>query len=550
MQLEPKSLQTLFFKAFETFRHKTIFKQIHKGQVIKTSYGTFENIVNQWVNIFSHYDIKPGDRIGLLARSSPHWIQGFVAALFSKATVVCLDVGLDDPQLIRLIEQSELKLLLVATHDHVNFTRVAYASVTTLDLDNNLKPLLETGSHLRNLRDKDPSIACILFTSGTTGLFKGVILEHSAIIASTISNQKMIHVTPQDSVLCVLPAHHVYGLLCTVIMPIVLGATLCYPEKLEGPSLLQAFTLTKPTIIVGVPRVFQLFSSKIDSEISKKPSLLKKVIHFLLKGNWILRQKINLNMGKFFFHPIHKSFGGRVRLCVSGGAPLDSVIFQKLNGYGFTIMEGYGLTETCASVVANPVKKPKAGSVGLPVFGAELRLNPTSEALHEGEGEICIRGPMLMRGYFRDENSTRDAIKEGWYHTGDLGRRDSEGYVYITGRIKELIVLANGKKVMPSMVEDYFSEMPGVSDFALVGIARSDNNGEELHAAVVIDPQAIKAQGIASVQRQIEQEIRTRLSKLPEWWRFKKIHFLEAIPRTTTLKIKRKVLSKVLSDSL
>lgn len=238
--------------------------------------------------------------------------------------------------------------------------------------------------------------------------------------------------------------------------------------------------------------------------------------------------------------------GSKIRLLVSGGAALDLKLFTRLYSFGFNLIEGYGLTETCASIIVNPIRKPKAGSVGIPVPGIEIKIFDHMD--NTTEGEICVRGPLLMKSYFRDNTATQEAFKGGWYHTGDLGYVDEEGYVFVTGRIKELIVLANGKKVMPSMVENYFSDLPATKDFALVGIQKSQETGEELHAVVVIDEEATTSASVEDLQNLIEQEIRTRLARLPEWWRFKKVHFLEVIPRTTTLKVKRKALAHLLYE--
>lgn len=540
------NLHNFFTQIFQEHSHQVLIRDIKKGQIIRTTYEQFGYEVQAWANALMHYDIQPGDRIGILARSSPNWLKAFIAASHTKATIVCLDVGLDDAQLIRLIEQSELKLLLIASNDEVTFTKVAYAGVTTLDIDKKLREIHQTNSHLRTLRDTDPSIACILYTSGTTGLFKGVLLEHSAILASISGNIRITSVGPADQFLCILPAHHVYGLICLLMSPLVTGASILFPERLDGPALLQALALSKPTIIVGVPRVYQLFGNKIDSEIAKKPSAIRGIIYSLIKLNYQLRKMFNINFGKYLFFKVHKTFGGHVRLLVSGGAALDSKLFDKLYGFGFNLIEGYGLTETCASIIVNPVQKPKSGSVGMPVPNIEIKIADQPDNM--GEGEICARGALLMRGYFRDETSTYEAFKDGWYHTGDLGYIDEEGYVFITGRIKELIVLANGKKVMPTMVETYFSDIPGTNDFALVGMPKADGAGEELHAVVVVDNTAITHLTLKDIQTTIESDIRHRLSRLPEWWRFKKVHFLEIIPRTTTLKVKRKALAQLLHE--
>ncbi|MCZ6632965.1 MAG: AMP-binding protein, partial [bacterium] len=245
------------------------------------------------------------------------------------------------------------------------------------------------------------------------------------------------------------------------------------------------------------------------------------------------------NPGPTLFRTVHQAFGGSLRLCCSGAAPLPLEILHGLEKLGFNVTEAYGLTEASGVSTVNSVSRRRAGTVGPPISQTEVRIaNPTPSS---GEGEICIRGPVLMRGYFRDKATTSQVIRDGWLHTGDLGRMDRYGYLTVTGRLKELIVTSGGKNVSPPDVERRYSDLPGVAELAVFGLPAKEGYGEEVHAAVVLDPNADPA----SLQQAVETAVQERASQIPAYMRIQRIHILSEMPKTTTLKVKRGKLKQL-----
>ena len=278
--------------------------------------------------------------------------------------------------------------------------------------------------------------ALILYTSGTTGEPKGVMLSFKNLLSNIKAIEKVGVAGKEDRTLALLPFHHSYPLMVTMLVPLYLGATIVFLERLSSEELLKALKEHKITILVGVPRLYQLLHQRIMEGIRSNPlgNLLFAISPFL-----------NPPLRRLLFKRVHKAFGGRIKYLVSGGAKLPVDIALDLNRLGFTILEGYGLTETSPIVSFNPPQRPKLGSVGLPIEEVYVKISE--------EGEVLVRGVNVMQGYYKKPEETKKAFKDGWFMTGDLGYLDQEGYLYITGRKKEILVLSGGKKVNPEELE-------------------------------------------------------------------------------------------------
>src|SRR5205085_6893462 len=245
-------------------------------------------------------------------------------------------------------------------------------------------------------------------------------------------------------------------------------------------------------------------------------------MRLLAKANYELRTRAGFDVGQLLFLPVHEGFGGRIRYLISGGSALPAEVLEAFTGMGFSFFEGYGLTETAPVLtVTSPKKKPIAGSVGQPLPGIEVKIDEPDATT--GVGEVIARGRNVMAGYWQDEGATAQAIRDGWFHTGDLGRFDDEGNLHLVGRSKDVIVDANGKNVYPDEIEDLYRDSPFIKELSVVGVA--DGVGEQVACAVVPDMEQDPALSRAEVQTRIEDHFRKVSADLPIWKRVRGVHF-------------------------
>jgi long-chain acyl-CoA synthetase len=333
-----------------------------------------------------------------------------------------------------------------------------------------------------------------------------------------------------------------------VLFPLYLGGQVVFADTLKRSEILQALEEAGITILATVPQFFYLFHDRIEDELSGKPFLVRKAFRWLLLLNGLLRRVAGLNAGRLLFGKVHESFGSKLRLFVSGGSAFDPQVAQDFHDMGFTILQGYGLTETTGGCVVTRVKNNVIGSAGQPLKGVELRiLDPDGS----GVGEVLIRGPVVMKGYYRNPVATGEVMSDGWFHSGDLGRLDREGNLFITGRKKEVIVLPNGKNIYPDEVEAHYLQSPFLKEAAVLGIAEpgSHERGERLHAVVVPDFNYLKAKRIANAREILRDEIGRLSGQLPKYKRLMSYQIQqEPLPRTTTRKIKRLELKRLIES--
>ncbi|MBI5025357.1 MAG: AMP-binding protein [Nitrospirae bacterium] len=386
----------------------------------------------------------------------------------------------------------------------------------------------------------ETDVASIVYTSGTTGIPKGVALTHKNFCFDAFSIIEAGLMSRDDNVLGILPLHHTYPFMTTFLTPLFAGATVTYLTTLKGPEIVKTMRECGITIFEGVPQIFDMLLRGIYSKMGK--ILLKGL--FYISG-WV-REKTGLNLGKILFSKIHKSFGQKFRFFASGGAKLDPDVARGFFSLGFTILEGYGLTETSPVATFNPEKKPKLGSVGLPIPGVEITiLNPDKE----GIGEIAIKGPIVMKGYYLNPEATEKAIRDGWFMTGDLGYKDTEGYLYITGRLKEVIVLSSGKNLYPEEIEKHYLNTPFVKEICVIGLETRPGVTDSLQAIVVPNFDYLKEQKIANFNEALKWEINSLSLKLPPYKRIKGYRVLtEPLPKTPLGKVRRFMIKELLEE--
>lgn len=518
---------------------------IQKGDEDKITYQELWDKIQEWAKLLQTTGIKSGDRIAILGSNSIEWAIAFFAIHVCSCTPVLIDSKLEGKDYENLIDMADPQLIVVNKKFFQKISLSKLSKIPVLDLDQNLSPLSTSQTIEQNARDGNSSIAVILFTSGTTGLFRGVMLDHTALIYGIKAGEYASDAKQGDRFLILLPFTHIFGLVVCLLTPLCLRGTLIMISQIQSEAILKALKETKPMFFPMVPRLLDLIYIKIKQKIFDQPSWLQKLIRTLMFFCKKSRELTGINIGKFIFFPIHRMFGGHLKALLSGGASLAKEVFWDLEALGFTILEGYGLSETAAISICTTIydRHRQPGSVGKPVPWMELKLDPP-----DLEGEILLRGPMLMQGYFRDEEGSRRAFKEGWFCTGDLGKIDDNGYVYLTGRLKEIIVTASGKKAMPQDIEKRYQGIDGIEEMAVFGMPSSISTVDEIHAAIVIINITTDKLSPPQFYEQIVNQILKRSEEVPAHLRIYKIHRVDSIPKTSTLKIRRLVLRDMLKN--
>src|SRR5678815_1895481 len=389
------------------------------------------------------------------------------------------------------------------------------------------------------------SVASLIFTSGTTGQPKGVMLSHRNLTSMVSMLSSVFDMSTKDGVLSVLPLHHTFEFSTGFLTPLSRGAQITYLPELTSDALARAIKNGHVTGMVGVPALWELLHRRIKNRLYEKSDWIGKTADALIKGNFWLRENTPFNFGPVVFYPIHEGLGGRIRYFISGGSALSEKIQRDFHGLGFTILEGYGLTEASPVLtVTRPENGMLTGTVGKPLPGVEVRIADPDPS---GVGEVLARGPNVMLGYYEDETATRKTLVERWLHTGDLGRVDDEGNLYLVGRSKEIIVDTNGKNVYPDELEELYQDSVYVKELSIVGLA--DGIGEKVACLVVPDDEYDISLSRAALHRLVEEHFREVSASLPYFKRVKVLHFTDIeLPRTATRKVKRREVVQIMES--
>ena len=539
------------------FRGKVAYSYRKKPSRTEATKVTFEE-VREDVARFSTSILANGlgrKHVALIGKLSYPWICAYLSLLACGAVVVPLDADWTEEDLAATVERADCEALFCSDDIMRNKApailknekiRIAL-SLDEGDGENNLSRWIDEGECLR--RDGDRSyenerlhpgeLAMLAFTSGTTGKGKGVMLSQTAILDDVASVLQIISATPKT--IGLLPAHHTFGSNLNLI------GHLCHGSEMYLSSgvryLLKELKEQKPGHLILVPLFLESFRRKIQDSIREKK--LEKEFATLVKVSNALR-KTGVDIRRRLFKGILDTFGGELSLVVSGGAPLSPSLVKFFDNIGITILNGYGITECAPVIAANLNKRQKEGSVGmvLPLDTIKIRQpNP------QGEGEICVKGNNVMLGYYKDPEATEAAFDEdGYFRTGDIGKLDEEGWLYITGRMKNLIILSNGKNVYPEEIETTLSAIPGVAEVVVYeGESRRGVTYNTVVAEIFPDEEFIKKNGIENTQEYFQPHIQDyNRSAVP----YKKIGLLkvrtEDFPKNTLRKIMRFKIDKTI----
>ena len=540
--VDEKHIFSAFEQSANRFSSKAAlsFRQDHSN-----SFLDYRQLFSQSIrlgHLLRNQGVQPDDKVALLLDNQPEFPLAFFAVMSCGAVAVPLDVQTPTEDLSRILSHCSAKLL-ITNEKRADLFRPEVLGrpvlvVDSLNFQQELRQAPEDNDF--SIPDVEDKTAVIFYTSGTTAQPKGVMLSHQNLLENFSAIKAMDIVSESDVVVSLLPLHHAYAFTTTLLTPLLTGATVVYSPGYSSAELSRCMRDTGATILVGVPQLLALLERSIQQKIQSLPTGKRTILHIMTKMAVRLRQGFGINLSTKLFHQIHQVFGGQLRFLISGGAKLDENVAKHLYAWGFTILEGYGLTETAPVAAFNPIDAPRIGTVGKPLSNVEIQiLGPDAQ----GVGEVLIKGPNVMQGYYNNPDETRAVLKDGWFYSGDLGCFDQDGYLKIVGRKKELIVLSNGKNIVPEELEQYYGQNPYIQELAVLAAKGQGFSAgtDQLVAVIVIDEDHFlrKNEG-GSIHNRIKWELDNLTEKLPTYKRICGfVITTEPLPRTRLGKIKR-----------
>jgi long-chain acyl-CoA synthetase len=523
--------------------HRTASKQSTKPALIYKQNDQYKTIDYQTILKWSaacgeflrSHNIKTGDKIALVLENAPSFVWFFFGIMSEGGVAVPLDIQYSDEQITRLVRHSDAKLL-ITNSKRISGLRsmlsgIPCYAVDTLALDEK-KDVTAIKSPVNNFK-----LAALFYTSGTTDAPKAVMLSHANLLSNinAVRELKIIH--SGDVFISLLPLHHTYSFTTTLLLPLLSGAAIAYPKSLLSADILDCLRSTHASLFVGVPQLFVLLHRSIREKLDRAPLFMRVFINGLAGTAFKLRRLTGINLSKLLFKKIHTNFGGGLRFMVSGGARLDPAVETDFYRWGFSLLEGYGLTETSPVVCFMSPRKIKFGSVGRPLPGVKVKINDADE---NGTGEVAVKGDNVMQGYYKDDAQTGQVLKDGWFFTGDLGYIDRDGFLFLTGRKKELLILPNGENLNPENIEAHYLHSPFIKE---IGILSHD---EQLVAVIFADEEHFREEKVADLRGRLRWEIENFSEELPSYQRIRGfVISKEPLPRTRLGKLQRFQLPEI-----
>ena len=540
-----------------------IFKTEEKGKFRTITHKEFRENINALGTTLIQMGLKD-KRIALISENRYEWELSYLAVASGVGVIVPLDKALPDNELESLILRSQVEAIIYSSKYDVIMNTLREKKNTNLkyfismDLEENTqgiyaeKALVEKGKKLLTDGNKtyidakidSEKMGIMLFTSGTTAMSKAVMLSHKNLVTNVMDIIQRFDLTDEDRFLSFLPLHHVFECTVGFLYPISIGGSIAFCEGVK--HMAENIKEFEITAMISVPAVFDIIYRKVMKTIEKKGKLAtlekgKKVSQFLLK--------MKIDLRKQLFKEVHESLGPKLKLVVTGGAALDPETEKGFNDLGFDVEQGYGLTETAPVIAAETPKCRRLGSIGKKFPSVEVKIDDPDE---EGIGELMAKGPSIMLGYYENEEATKSALEsDGWFHTGDLARIDKDGFIYISGRKKSVIVLNNGKNVFPEEIETLLNKVEGIKE-TFVFEKKEDDGDVKVCVEIVYDKELIKElyniEGEENIKEFLWDKVKEVNKLMPKYKYVREMVITEEpLIKTTTLKIKRhEELKKVL----
>lgn len=527
---------------------RTAFAARQGGAWKSMTFAEVDRAARELASALIEFGFSAGDRIAILCGSRPEWAIGFYAALGTGGVVVPLDSKLSAAELIPIVKDAAPNLLMISPEfEDIADELVANTSVGNVILMADDSSRYGSYRHLsarrsHPMRQHLPNeLAVLTYTSGTTGEPKGVMTTMGNLVHQIDAIGSVCAVTPDDRFVSILPMNHLFELTGGMLMPLCSGAKVAYVGSLFPTEIADAMQMHAATKMLVVPLFLRMVKKGIERTISKMSLAKRLVFKALFALMWLLPFSA---VKRRVFGAIHDQFGGALDYFVAGGAALDVETISFFDRLGLPILQGYGLTETSPVCTVNPTSDNRPGSVGKPLEDVEIRIT--------GDGEILVRGPNLMRGYYKRPDLTREVVdSEGWLHTGDRGYLDEDGFLYITGRIKNLIVLGSGKNVQPEEVESRL-ESEAFDEVCVLGVAVGSGmrEGCEEVCAVVVPTEEMKLRHNGELSDVARNHVMEMSRALADYKRPTQVFVSPTpLPKTATQKVKRRDVARWIHDT-
>lgn len=538
-----------------------MYKDEHKEPFKTMTYAEFKAEQNAIGAALIERGFK-GSKIAVIGENSHRWALSYYSVVCGVGVIVPIDRNLEPGEITNLLERADVEaifaspklaptvvplldelplvkqvIIMAAPNDEVDELITDNRLITMSQLVAEGKELVSEGKQgYIDAQINADDLSTILFTSGTTGLAKGVMLSHRNLSQNVFNMSKYVHIPEAGRVLDVLPMHHVYEMTCTVMTSFYQGATVVICEGLK--YIQKNFVEAECNIMLGVPLIFENIYRKIwtNAEKSGSTDKLRRAIGMSMK----LDLRNNRAVTKRLFKAVHGIFGESLHLLIAGGAAIDPNVIAEFEAMGLPMMQGYGMTENSPIIAVNQDRYGKAASVGKPMPGTEVRIIDKDSS---GIGEVICKGPSVMMGYYKDAENTAKTIKDGWLYTGDYGYFDEDGFLYITGRKKNVIVTKGGKNIFPEEVEYYLLLSDYICEVIVYGKPEEVKDDLICTAIMYPDYKALEEAGAENDEdkyKLLKEAVEEANSKMPPYKRVKRIEIREDdFIKTTTLKIKR-----------
>lgn len=465
------TLPEMFRITAERYPDRPCFTDFVPERVTRTYTEALKNI-ETLANWLAASGITKGSHVAVTGKNSSEWATVYLATLFAGGTIIPIDYGLHEPEIENLLNTARPLFFFVDEEKYDHFSKhTCGAQVFSLSpkYSDTYVYSLETSSKATITPATEMDTAAILFTSGTTGIPKGVMLSHRNLVSDCYIAQTNLDLFPTDVFYALLPIHHSYTMQAAFIEPLSVGAEVVFGKTMAVTRMLKELKEGKITILLGVPLLFNKLLAGILKGIKDKGAAVNGIMHFLMGVSYLVKKVFKVNPGKRLFKAVlEKASISTLRIAICGGGPLAASVFKVYNQLGIDFIQGYGLTETSPIIALNPVERFKIESVGQ-FFAPHMEMK-ILEPDAQGIGEVAVKGPMVMQGYYKMPDETAAVFTEdGFFKTGDLGRLDSEGYLYLAGRAKNMIVTEGGKNVYPEEIENQFQLVTDIEQITVQG---------------------------------------------------------------------------------